>query len=140
MLALNPRSAGCAILQGVTPRTLLIVDDHEGFRTFARTLFAADGFEVTGEAADGEAALTAVLEQQPDVVLLDVQLPGIDGFEVAERLAEAPNSPRVVLTSTRDASDYGVRLANAPILGFVPKQELSAAAVTALLMTPPSHA
>jgi CheY-like chemotaxis protein len=112
---------------------LLIVDDHDGFRSFARTLFAGDGFEVTGEAADGESALEAVSEQHPDVVLLDVQLPGIDGFEVAERLAASDDPPVVVMTSTREASDYGERLEHAPVVGFVPKQELSSAAMTALL-------
>jgi CheY-like chemotaxis protein len=120
----------------VTP-TLLIVDDHQGFRTFARTLLDGDGFEVTGEAEDGETALDLVSEQRPDVVLLDVQLPGIDGFEVAERLAASADPPAVVLTSTRDAADYGRRLTTAPILGFVPKQELSGTTVSALLSPTP---
>jgi DNA-binding NarL/FixJ family response regulator len=117
----------------VTPRTLFIVDDHEGFRTFARTMLAADGFEVTGEAADGESALVALDSLRPDVVLLDVQLPGIDGFEVARRLAETQDAPNVVLTSSRDASDYGSRLTSAPARGFVPKHELSGDGVKALL-------
>ena len=120
----------------MTP-TLLIVDDHEGFRAFARTLFTAEGFEITAEAADGEAALEAVREHHPDVVLLDVQLPGIDGFEVAERLSDMAEPPAVVMTSTREAADYGARLAGAPILGFVPKHELSGAAVAALLTPTP---
>jgi DNA-binding NarL/FixJ family response regulator len=113
--------------------TLLIVDDHDGFRRFARTMFDAEGFEVTGEAADGESALAAVLKERPDVVLLDVQLPGIDGFEVAARLAESPDPPAVVMTSTREAADYGSRLTQARISGFVPKHELSGAAISALL-------
>jgi DNA-binding NarL/FixJ family response regulator len=113
--------------------TLLIVDDHQGFRSFARTLLEAEGFEITGEAADGEAALEAVRVRRPDVVLLDVQLPGIDGFEVAARLAQTPAPPAVVMTSTRDATDYGTRLERTPIMGFVPKQDLSGAAVSALL-------
>jgi DNA-binding NarL/FixJ family response regulator len=113
--------------------TLLIVDDHDGFRAFARTLLTAEGFDVAAEAADGEEALDAVREHRPDVVLLDVQLPGMDGFEIAELLSALDEPPAVVMTSTRDAADYGARLANAPILGFVPKQELSGAAVSALL-------
>jgi|SRR5579884_2500603 len=113
--------------------TILIVDDHQGFRMFARTLLASEGFEVIGEAADGEAAVRAVAERRPDVVLLDVQLPEVDGFEVADRLARADDPPAVVMTSTRDAADYGTRLGNAPILGFIPKQELSGAAIGALL-------
>jgi DNA-binding NarL/FixJ family response regulator len=115
------------------PRTLLIVDDHEEFRSFARVLLGNDGFEVCGEAADGEAALHVANTEHPDVVLLDVQLPDIDGFEVADRLAHSLRPPTVVLTSTRAASDYGTRLAAAPIAGFVPKQELSPEAVSALL-------
>jgi DNA-binding NarL/FixJ family response regulator len=112
--------------------TVLIVDDHDGFRSFARVLLSEE-FEVTGDVADGEAALEAVRSLHPDVVLLDVQLPGIDGFEVARRLAAAPDAPSVVLTSSREASDYGSRLADAPVRGFIPKQDLSAAALAAVL-------
>jgi DNA-binding NarL/FixJ family response regulator len=113
--------------------SLLIVDDHDGFRRFARTMLGTDGFNVTGDAPDGETALEAVGSLHPDVVLLDVQLPGIDGFEVARRLADTPNAPSVVLTSSRDASDYGSRLHDAPVRGFLPKQELSGGALCALL-------
>lgn len=113
--------------------SLLIVDDHDGFRRFARTLLAGDGFDVAGVAADGESALEAVSALHPDVVLLDVQLPGIDGFEVARRLAGKPDAPRVILTSSRDASDYGSRLDEAPVCGFLPKQDISAASLCAAL-------
>jgi DNA-binding NarL/FixJ family response regulator len=113
--------------------TILIVDDHQGFRTFARMLLNSEGFEVTGEAADGLSAIEAIAMRRPDVVLLDVQLPDIDGFEVAARIAQGSDPPGVVMTSTRDAVDYGTRLTRAPILGFVPKQELSGAALSALL-------
>jgi len=107
-------------------KTLLIVDDHESFRSFARELLAADGFDVAGEAEDGESALERVAALHPDVVLLDVQLgDGIDGFEVARRLAAAPDAPVVVLTSSREASDYGARLTDSPAKGFIPKGELS---------------
>ncbi len=92
----------------MTP-TVLIVDDHAGFRNFVATLLGAEGFEVTGTVPDGESALDAVRDRRPDVVLLDVQLPGIDGFEVADRLAATQEPPAVVMTSTRDASDYGSR-------------------------------
>ena len=73
----------------VMTMSVLIVDDHAPFRTFARSLLEAEGFEVAGEAADGEAALAAAEELHPDVVLLDINLPTIDGFEVARRLAVA---------------------------------------------------
>jgi two-component system, NarL family, nitrate/nitrite response regulator NarL len=114
-------------------RTLLIVDDHPSFRTFARALLGAEGFEVTGEADNGEAALLEVARLRPDVVLLDVQLPGIDGIEVAAELARDPDGPQVVLTSSRDASDYGSRLIRAQVSGFIPKRELSGAALAALV-------
>ncbi len=120
--------------------TLLIVDDHEGLRSFARTVLGAEGFDVIGEAADGEAALVAVQALHPDVVLLDIGLPGIDGFEVAHRLAHAPDPPTLVLTSIRHASDYGQRMADSPARGFVPKEKLSGAAVAALLTPAPRDA
>ena len=82
---------------------VLIVDDHAPFRARARALLEADGFEVVGEAADGEAAVAAAQRLRPDVVLLDVQLPGIDGFAVAERLAAEAEPPAVVLISSRGA-------------------------------------
>src|SRR5579884_3869075 len=116
---------------GVATR-LLIVDDHAGFRQFARMMLSCEGFEVTDAVADGESALDAVREQHPDVVLLDVQLPGIDGFEVAERLAAGPVPPKVVLTSSRSACDYGTRLQRVHASGFLPKQEVSGQAITAL--------
>ena len=115
------------------PTTLLIVDDHEGFRSFARQLFSSEGFEVTDTVPDGESALTAVREQHPDLVLLDVQLPGIDGFEVASQLAESPDAPTVVLTSSRDPSDFGSRLSSASAKGFIAKQHLSPEALAKTL-------
>ena len=117
-------------------RTLVIVDDHDSFRSFAKALLAADGYEVTGEADDGESALEEVARLHPDVVLLDVQLGnGIDGFEVAERLAKAPEAPVVILTSSREASDYGSRLSRSPVSGFISKRDLSGAALDELTAT-----
>src|SRR5207248_10253958 len=88
-------------------RTILIVDDHPSFRTSARRMLETDGYEVVGEAADGASALDAVRELQPDVVLLDIRLPDVDGFQVAERLAANGAAPAIVLTSSRDRSDFG---------------------------------
>ena len=73
--------------------SVLIVDDHPSFRASARMLLECEGFEVVGEAEDGMSALEAVDRLQPDVVLLDVQLPDINGFEVAARLTENGGSP-----------------------------------------------
>jgi two-component system, NarL family, nitrate/nitrite response regulator NarL len=112
--------------------TVLIVDDHAPFRTFAHTLLEAEGLKVAGEAADGDSALAAADELHPDVVLLDINLPTFDGFEVARRLAAA-NGPKVVLTSSRPASDYGAKISEAPVAGFLPKQELSGEALLRLV-------
>jgi DNA-binding NarL/FixJ family response regulator len=114
-------------------RTVLIVDDHEGFRNSARALLEADGFDVIGEAGSGVEALEAAVALRPDIVLLDIQLPGLDGFSVAERLAEAADAPAVVLVSSRDAMSYGPRLAQTPVRGFIPKSGLSGGALAALV-------
>jgi DNA-binding NarL/FixJ family response regulator len=113
--------------------TVLIVDDHDGFREAARQLLEADGFVVVGEAADGRQALAEAERLLPDVVLLDVQLPDLDGFAVAERLARRSPAPAVVLVSSRDAVTYGGRLGSAAVAGFLPKRELSGAAVAGLV-------
>ena len=111
----------------------MIVDDHDGFRRDARRLLEASGFDVVGEASDGESAVAAARSLRPLLVLLDLQLPDIDGFEVAARIAETADPPLVVLTSSRSASAYRRRLAKTTARGFVPKSELSGEALTALL-------
>jgi DNA-binding NarL/FixJ family response regulator len=113
--------------------TFLIVDDHASFREQARALLEAEGLVVVGEADGGLAALRAIQDLSPDVVLLDVGLPDIDGFAVAERIAAHASPPRVVLISSRDESTFGPRLATSRSVGFVRKDDLSAAALTALL-------
>ena len=112
---------------------MLIVDDHDGFRAFARALLQSEGFDVVGEAPDGASALDAVARLDPDLVLLDVQLPDIDGFEVAERLARAADPPAVILVSTRHASSYRRRLAETRARGFISKGDLSGPAVAAVV-------
>lgn len=111
----------------------MIVDDHSGFRSQARALLEAEGFEVVAEAEDGMSALAVVAQLRPRIVLLDIQLPDIDGFEVAERLAQAGDSPAVVLISTRDVTSYRRRLARSSVRGFVSKSELSGHAICALV-------
>ena len=113
--------------------TVLIVDDHEAFRQSASALLEAEGFAVLGEAADGGAAIVECERLRPDVVLLDIQLPDLDGFTVAERLAAAREPPAVVLISSREAESYGPRLDAAAAQGFISKRELSGAALAALI-------
>jgi DNA-binding NarL/FixJ family response regulator len=113
--------------------TVLIVDDHEAFRASARAMLHAEGFDVVGEAADGAEALAAVTELRPDIVLLDIQLPGLDGIMVAEQIAASAEPPVVVLISSRDAFTYGSRLLEAPARGFIPKSGLSGEALAALV-------
>jgi DNA-binding NarL/FixJ family response regulator len=113
--------------------SVLIVDDHPSFRATARALLEAEGYDVVGEAENGVGALRAARELRPDVVLLDVQLPDFDGFEVASRLTRNGEQPAIVLTSSRDAADFGPLVARSGARGFVPKAELSGAALATLL-------
>jgi DNA-binding NarL/FixJ family response regulator len=113
--------------------SVLIVDDHPSFRASARMLLECEGFDVIGEAEDGLSALDAVSRLHPDVVLLDVQLPDINGFEVAERLTANGSSPAIVLTSSRDVDDIGLLAGRDGVRGFIPKSELSGSALEALL-------
>ena len=133
-LAVWPSIARCATIRGVP--TVLIVDDHPSFRASARAILEADGFEVTGEAEDGESAIVAADRLHPDIVLLDVQLPDLDGFEVTRRLRSNGNGPCVVLVSSRDGSDFGPLVETSGACGFVPKSELSGEVVTALFHHP----
>jgi DNA-binding NarL/FixJ family response regulator len=114
--------------------TVLIVDDHPSFRASARTLLEAEGYEVVGEAENGKAAIEAVKRLHPDLVLLDVQLPDLDGFRVADQLRKLADPPAVVLTSSRDGADYGRCIGECGANGFVPKADLSGAAIAALLV------
>jgi DNA-binding NarL/FixJ family response regulator len=113
--------------------SVLIVDDHPGFRAAARALLEIEGYQVIGEAADGQSGIDAARTLRPDVVLLDIQLPDLDGFEVCERLSYEVYKPAVVLTSSRDPSDYGPCLTRAAARGFVPKAELTGAGIADML-------
>jgi CheY-like chemotaxis protein len=112
---------------------VLVVDDHNGFRAFARRLLEASGLKVM-EAANGSEAIVIARSRRPDLVLLDVQLPDLDGFEVAQVLSHEEPPPVVVLTSTREQSDYGDRARASPAAGFLTKDELSAAALQSYLI------
>jgi two-component system, NarL family, nitrate/nitrite response regulator NarL len=112
--------------------TVLIVDDHAGFRSFARALLEAEGYDVVGEATDGASALAAARALAPELVLLDVALPDMDGFAVCDALLHDDGGPTVILTSSRDVSSYRRRLQRSRARGFIPKSELSGAALAAL--------
>src|SRR6187455_1215024 len=100
-------------------QTILIVDDHPSFRAMARLVLETEGFVVVGSVADGEAAVAETLRLEPDVVLLDVGLPDIDGFEVAARLRDAGSRTAIVLASSREGADYGTLIAESGARGFI---------------------
>lgn len=114
-------------------RRVLVVDDHPSFRNCARRLLATEGFEIVGEAEDGAGAIGLANALDPDLVLLDVQLPDLDGFEVAERLLADHPDLSIVLVSSRDRSEYGRLVEASGARGFVSKEELSGAALERLL-------
>ena len=113
--------------------SVLIVDDHAAFRGAARDVLVRSGFDVVAEVADGEAALRAAARFEPQVVVLDVQLPGINGFEVSRLLLAAPRPPVVVLVSTAEAADYGRRIDESGASGFITKSNLSGDTLHAIL-------
>lgn len=115
------------------PPTVVIVDDHPSFRASARAILEAEGFEVVGEADDGASGIAAARLLAPDVILLDVQLPDMDGFAVCRALHLNGGPPAVVLVSSRDAADYGGLIEQSGARGFIPKAELDGTALADLL-------
>jgi len=113
-------------------RTVLIVDDDAPFRRAARELLTLEGYEVVGEAEDGESGVAAAARLGPAIVLLDVQLPDIDGFEVARRLHAAGHAGRTVLVSGR-SGNYRRRAAESPVAGFLLKGDLTGGALAGLV-------
>ena len=98
--------------------TVLIVDDHPSFRASARAILEADGFRIVGEAEDGATGLAVLRRLRPDVVLLDVQLPDMTGFDVCIECGDLDKTS-VVLVSSRDATDYGSLIESSGARGFV---------------------
>ena len=114
-------------------RRVLVVDDHPSFRRCVRMLLMSEGFDVVGEAEDGESAVALATELVPDLVLLDIQLPDISGFEVVSRLHETNPELEIVLVSSRDQNAYGSALGKSGARGFITKGDLSGPALARLL-------
>jgi len=114
-------------------RRVLIVDDNTAFRAAARQLLQRSGFVVVAEAETGNKGVQEAKLHSPDLALVDVQLPDCDGFEVAEQLSGLTPAPRVILTSSLDGSDFGALVAGSSALGFIPKADLSARTIEALV-------
>jgi DNA-binding NarL/FixJ family response regulator len=103
---------------------VLIVDDQEPFRLAARAVVeATDGFEVVGEVETGEASVEAAQELGPDLVLMDVNLPGIDGLEATRQILDRSDTVVVLLLSTYEADEYGPRAAEVGAAAYIPKSE-----------------
>lgn len=119
------------------PARVLIIDDNSSFRAAARRLLERAGFVVVGEAPDARSGVAAAERLVPDVAIVDVGLPDLDGFAAAERLGELERPPRVILTSSHDGSDFGALVAGSSACGFIPKAELSAGAIEELLASIP---
>jgi CheY-like chemotaxis protein len=113
--------------------TVLIVDDHTAFRASARLLLESEGFDVVGEAADGASAIEQSTSLAPDLILLDVQLPDVNGLEVASRVTQKDDAPAVILISSRDGGDLGPLIKASGARGFVAKADLSGESLRALL-------
>jgi DNA-binding NarL/FixJ family response regulator len=103
---------------------VLIVDDQEPFRLAARAVVeATDGFEVAGEVETGEASVQAARDLSPDLVLMDVNLPGIDGLEATRQILDGSDAVVVLLLSTYEADEYAPRAAEVGAAAYIPKSE-----------------
>jgi DNA-binding NarL/FixJ family response regulator len=117
-------------------RNAVIVDDHAEFRALAAALVSAAGLEVAALCPDGRSALEAIAAVRPEVVLLDIQLPDVSGFDLIPQIMTLSEGVTIVLVSTRDAADYGRRVADSGAAAFVPKADLSVATLAEVLDRP----
>ena len=115
---------------------VVIVDDDDRFRAMARRTLIADGADIIGEATDAASTIDGMATWHPDVILMDIGLPDVDGVEVARRLQDRVDveTPPIVLISTRDVA-YGERLATTVAAGYLPKDGLSLAAILRIIST-----
>jgi CheY-like chemotaxis protein len=119
---------------------ILIVDDDPTFLKTVRRLLEAQGFDVIGEALNGLDGVTAATRLDPDIVLVDVNLPDIDGFQVVERIADGGRAPPVVLTSIRAAGDFGSLIETSRARAFITKADITGEALAGFLAGPPAAA
>lgn len=122
----------CAEDGRMRPR-IVIIDDDPSFLAAARELLEAEGFEVVAEAVNGLDGVAVASELHPDIVLVDVKLPDIDGFEVAERVADGDSAPPVVLTSIRSAADFGSLIEASRARAFIMKADITGEALAGFL-------
>jgi DNA-binding NarL/FixJ family response regulator len=116
------------------PRSVLLVDDHRAFRVVVRALLDAEpAYLVIGEAADGEEAVDLALTLRPDLVLMDVRLPGIDGIEATRQILAREPSTTVVLLSTVRRADLSPDLLDCGAAGFLQKEAVDPAALEQLI-------
>ena len=114
-------------------RRVLLVDDHAAFRESAGAWLVREGFVVVGASGSGIDLQATIEAVHPDIVLLDVNLPGLSGPEVAALLPRAAGAPEVILISSDDEAASDPRVLEAPVAGFLAKRDLSCAAIDALL-------
>jgi DNA-binding NarL/FixJ family response regulator len=106
----------------VSPVLVLVVDDHESFRRAAASVVeAAPGFVVAGAVATGEESLAAAELLKPDLILMDINLPGMDGIEATRRLRASARPPAVVLLSTYDESELGAQARECGAIAYIAK-------------------
>ena len=110
---------------------VLIVDDQEAFRSAARLVVElTDGFDVAGEAATGEDGVSMADSLRPDLILMDINMPGIDGLEATRRITRAHPGMKVVVFSTYEANEYESRALDAGAIAFVPKADFEPSLLT----------
>ncbi len=119
---------------------IVIVDDDATFLATVRRLLEAQGFAVVGEALNGLDGVAAAARLEPDIVLVDVNLPDIDGFQVVERIADGGRAPPVVLTSIRSAGDFGSLIETSRARAFITKADITGEALAEFLEGRPSTA